>query len=53
MKLNRKIEISMAGAIILAAAVSALAIATDRLVESIATGESGSGDWSIDEREYI
>ena len=52
MKLNTKIEISLAGAMLLAAAVGALAIATNRLVESIATGESGSGDWSIDEKEF-
>ena len=52
MKNNKRIEISLIGAVLIAAAIAALAISTDRLVESIHTGESGSGDWSIDERLF-
>ena len=53
MKLNTKIEISLAGVILLSAAVAALAVATSKLVNSfVSEGESGSGDWSIDEKEY-
>ena len=53
MKLNTKIEISLAGVLLLAAAVATLAIATSRLVDSfVSDGESGSSDWSIDEKEY-
>ena len=53
MKHNTKIEISLLGAILITAAVSALAIATSRLVDSfVSEGEPGSGDWSIDEKEY-
>ena len=53
MKLNTKIEISLAGAILIAAAISFLAVATSRLVDSfVSEGEPGSGDWSIDEKEY-
>jgi len=54
MELNRKIEISIAGLILVAASLSVLAIATDRLVKSITTYErmSGMGDYSIDETEF-
>ncbi len=53
MKPNTKIEISVFGALVISAAIWALAVATSRLVDSfVSEGESGSGDWSIDEREY-
>ena len=53
MKLNRKIEISVFGALVISAAIWALAVATSRLVDSfVSEGDTGSGDWSIDEREY-
>lgn len=53
MKPNTKIEISVFGAVIICAAICALAVATSRLVDSfVSEGESGSGDWSIDEKEY-
>lgn len=50
---NKKIEISVFGALMICAAIGALAIATSRLVDSfVSEGEAGSGDWSIDEKEY-
>ena len=51
---NRKIEISIAGLVLVAASLSILAVATDRLVKSITTYErmSGTGDYSIDENEF-
>ena len=53
MKHNVKIEISFVGAVLIAASIASLAIATSKLVESfVSDGESGSGDWSIDEKEY-
>lgn len=53
MKMNTKIEISLVGAVLIAAAIAALAVATSKLVESfVSDGESGSGDWSIDEKEF-
>lgn len=53
MKQNTKIEISLLGAAISSAAIWALAVATSKLVDSfISEGESGSGDWSLDEKEY-
>lgn len=53
MKQNIKIEISLLGALILAGAVAALAVATSKLVDSfVSSGEPGSGDWSLDEKEY-
>lgn len=52
-KMNTSIEISLAGALLLAAAISALSIATSRLIDSfVSEGEPGSGDWSLDEKEY-
>ena len=52
-ELNKKIEISMLGAILISASIAMLAVATSRLVDSfVSEGESGSGDWSIDEKEY-
>ena len=53
MKLNQKIEISVFGALVISAAIWALAVATSRLVDSfVSEGETESGDWSIDEKEY-
>ena len=54
MELNRKVEISIAGLMLVAVSLSVLAIATDRLVKSITTYErmSGTGDYSIDETEF-
>ena len=53
MKPNKKIEISVFGALVISAAIWALAVATSKLVDSfVSEGESGTGDWSIDEREY-
>ena len=53
MKPNTKIEISVFGALIISAAIWALAVATSKLVDSfVSEGESGSGDWSVDEKEY-
>lgn len=52
---NKKIEISIVGLVLIAASLSVLAVATDRLVKSITTYErmSGTGDYSIDEREFL
>ncbi len=52
---NKKIEISIVGLVLVAASLSVLAVATDRLVKSITTYErmSGTGDYSIDEREFL
>ena len=53
MKLNTKIEISLAGALLLSAAIAALAVATSKLVDSfVSEGEAGSGDWSLDEKLF-
>jgi hypothetical protein len=53
MKPNKKIEISVFGALVISAAIWAPAIATSKLVDSfVSEGESGSGDWSVDEKEY-
>ena len=53
MKLNQKIEISVFGALVISAAIWALAVATSRLVDSfVSEGDTESGDWSIDEKEY-
>ena len=53
MKPNTKIEISVFGALVISAAIWALAIATSKLVDSfVSEGEPGSGDWSVDEKEY-
>jgi hypothetical protein len=53
MKPNTKIEISVFGALVISAAIWALAIATSKLVDSfVSEGEPGSGDWSLDEKEY-
>lgn len=53
MKNKRNIEISVFGALMISAGIWALAIATSKLVDSfVSEGESGSGDWSIDEKEY-
>ena len=56
MKINRnqKIEISVFGLVLVAASLSVLAVATDRLVNSITTYDrmSGRGDFSIDEDEF-
>lgn len=51
---NKKIEISIVGLVLVAASLSVLAVATDRLVKSITTYErmSGTGDYSIDENEF-
>ena len=50
---NKKIEISVFGALIISAAIWSLAIATSKLIDSfVSEGEPGSGDWSLDEREY-
>ena len=50
---NKKIEISVFGALMISAAIWSLAIATSKLIDSfVSEGEPGSGDWSIDEREY-
>jgi hypothetical protein len=50
---NKKIEISVFGAIMISSAIWALAVATSRLVDSfVSEGEKGSGDWSLDEKEY-
>ena len=53
MKNKRTIEISVFGALVISAAIWALAIATSKLVDSfVSEGEPGSGDWSVDEKEY-
>ena len=53
MKPNKKIEISVFGALVISAAIWALAVATSKLVDSfVSEGEPGSGDWSVDEKEY-
>lgn len=53
MKNKKTIEISVFGALMISAGIWALAIATSRLVDSfVSEGEPGSGDWSIDEKEY-
>ena len=50
---NKKIEISVFGALIISAAIWALAVATSRLVDSfVFEKEPESGDWSSDEKEY-
>ena len=50
---NKKIEISVFGALVISAAIWALAAATSRLVDSfVFEKEPESGDWSIDEKEY-
>ena len=50
---NKKIEISVFGALVISAAIWALAAATSRLVDSfVIEKEPESGDWSIDEKEY-
>ena len=50
---NKKIEISVFGALVISAAIWALAVATSRLVDSfVFEKEPESGDWSIDEKEY-
>ena len=53
-KKNKKVEISIVGLVLVAASLSVLAVATDRLVKSITTYErmSGTGDYSIDENEF-
>jgi len=52
---NKKVEISIVGLVLVAVSLSVLAVATDRLVKSITTYErmSGTGDYSIDEREFL
>jgi len=55
--MNKKkttIEVSLAGLILVAISLSVLAVATDRMVQSIQSYErmSGTGDYSIDEKEY-
>lgn len=53
MEHNKKIEISLLGAILISTGIWALAIATSKLIDSfVSEGEPGSGDWSLDEREY-
>ena len=53
MRSSKTIEISLAGAILVSAAIAFLAVATSRLVDSFVTdGESGSGDWSLDEKLF-
>lgn len=53
MKLNKKIEISVIGALLISTAIWALAVATSKLVDSfVSEGGSEGGDWSIDEKEY-
>lgn len=53
MNMNRKIEISVFGALVISTAIWALAVATSRLVDSfVFEKEITSGDWSIDEKEY-
>ena len=53
MRPNKKIEISVFGALLISTALWALAVATSKLVDSfVSEGESGSGDWSVDEKEY-
>ena len=49
------IEISIIGLALAAISLSVLAIATDRMVKSIQTYErmSGTGDYSIDEKEFV
>ena len=52
MKLHRKIEISVFGALVISAAICALAVATSRLVDSFVSEGAESGDFAIDEKEY-
>ena len=55
MKKNKTtIEVSIFGAVLVAAAVAVLAVATDRLMASFRTDSDiyGRGVWSIDEKEY-
>ena len=53
MGLNKKIEISLLGAVLISASIAMLAVATSKLVDSfVSEGEPGSGDWSVSEKEY-
>ncbi len=53
MKQKKTIEISLLGALVFSAAICALSVATSKLIDSfVSEGEPGSGDWSIDEKEY-
>lgn len=50
---SKKVWISFGTLVIFAAGVAALAIATDRLVNSFRSdADPDHGDWSIDEKEY-
>ena len=53
MKQKKKIEMSVFGALLFSAAICMLSVATSKLIDSfVSEGEPGSGDWSIDEKEY-
>ena len=53
MKQKKKIEISLFGALLFSAAICTLSVATSKLIDSfVSEGEPGTGDWSIDEKEY-
>ena len=50
---KKKIEISLFGALLFSAAICTLSVATSKLIDSfVSEGEPGSGDWSVDEKEY-
>ena len=53
MKQKKTIEISLLGALIFSAGICMLSVATSKLIDSfVSEGEPGSGDWSVDEKEY-
>jgi hypothetical protein len=53
MKQKKTIEISLFGALVFSAAICMLSVVTSKLIDSfVSEGEPGSGDWSIDEKEY-
>lgn len=53
MKQKKTIEISLLGALLFSAAICTLSVATSKLIDSfVSEGESGTGDWSVDEKEY-
>jgi hypothetical protein len=52
-KNDKKIWLSIGGLVLFSAWVAALAIATDRLINSFRSeADPDHGDWSIDEKEY-
>lgn len=53
MKQKKTIEISLLGVLIFSVGICMLSVATSKLIDSfVSEGEPGSGDWSVDEKEY-